>query len=641
MSNRNAQVICIGAATLDAIVVVDPPLPSDARIAVEQGGVAGGGPAATAAVAMARQGIRVAFAGLVGDDEAGAMVASGLVREGVDTSLLQTTDEALTAFSAVMVDRATAGRLILTRPGPIPQLHPEPALLDAVRAAGWIHLDQTGWAALGGLRGALADALVSLDGGNPIPDLDLSGVALYAPSEAGLRAASGTDDLEAGMRWALEAGASLVVVTRGPEGAAAMSAIDLDAPDAEGLLRRHRPGSGVGAARRIDEPAHRQQVVSTLGAGDVFHGILLAAICEGRSVREALRAASVGAGLSCRGLDGRSAIPDREALAAAIAELEAAERVRIGRVRAEGAPGPSSAPPVEAAFRALARPSGVFAMVAIDQRESLRAMLATEDPADIADAELVAFKRDVARALSGRASAMLVDRPFGLPAIAASGGVTPPCGLIVAADVLEQEPGGPIRSVSLDREAAAAARSVGAVALKLLVPWRATEPVAGRERLVGDFVELCRREGLLALVEALASDDGEHSKEWLGTEGILAAAEEMARWDFDLYKAQVPTFGEASVEAIAAIAAGVTERVGRPWVVLSNGVRPERFETGVTASCRGGASGFLAGRAIWTSALRVDDRVAHLEDVSARRLDRLVEIVDAVARPWPDALPLR
>ncbi|MBA3436203.1 MAG: hypothetical protein H0X20_00310 [Chloroflexi bacterium] len=45
---------------------------------------AGGGPAATAAVALARLGHRVAFVGTVGDDAAGDEIRASLTEEGVD-----------------------------------------------------------------------------------------------------------------------------------------------------------------------------------------------------------------------------------------------------------------------------------------------------------------------------------------------------------------------------------------------------------------------------------------------------------------------------------------------------------------------------------------------------------------------------
>jgi sulfofructose kinase len=63
-------------------------------------------------------------------------------------------------------------------------------------------------------------------------------------------------------------------------------------------------------AAPVDDP------VSTLGAGDVFHGALLAAFVRGLALAEALAFANECAALSCRALDGRSAIPTLAEIAA-------------------------------------------------------------------------------------------------------------------------------------------------------------------------------------------------------------------------------------------------------------------------------------------------------------------------------------
>ena len=47
----------------------------------------------------------------------------------------------------------------------------------------------------------------------------------------------------------------------------------------------------------------------TLGAGDVFHGALIAQIIQGFELSVALHRANAVAALSCRGLDGQSMIP--------------------------------------------------------------------------------------------------------------------------------------------------------------------------------------------------------------------------------------------------------------------------------------------------------------------------------------------
>ena len=633
MSNTSALVTCIGKATLDAILVADTPLQADSRVAAKGGMIAGGGPAATAAVALARQGIGTAFVGHIGSDDAGATIKDGLDREGIETDLMRVVAGGGTAFSAVIVDSADAGRLILTHAGALTPIPASADVLARCARSWWVHVDQVGWPVAAALGPAKVATPISVDGGNPIEGLDLSIVTLYAPSENGIRDASGTDDINLAMHWALDAGARLVVVTRGSAGAAAMGAFDLEAPDADAVLRD--PLFTPGTRMVVVEPAPITQIISTLGAGDVFHGLLLAALCHGASVREAIRSANLGAAMSCAGLDGRTAIPDRAGLEEALLAAPQTGYSRIEIKEARGVIGEGTL----AAFASIGRPSGALAMVAIDQRESLRALLSPGDPAGVPDADLVEFKYDVTIALAGHASALLLDRSFGLPAIDSITDLASTCGLIVAADVLAQTPGGPIRSVTVDHEAGPVAAAVGATALKLLVPWRSDQSAASRAALVREFIGLCREYRMLSLVEALVQDDGLHSISWYGGEGILRAAREMAAFDFDLYKAQVPTLGAGGPDEISAISERLTAAIGRPWVVLSNGVRPERFDAAVEAACIGGASGFLAGRAIWTSAIRAGDRAVHLAQVSAPRLERLVDVVDRLARPWHAALP--
>jgi sulfofructose kinase len=64
----------------------------------------------------------------------------------------------------------------------------------------------------------------------------------------------------------------------------------------------------------VSAPGFKVDVVSTLGAGDVFHGALMAQVVEGRPMAEALRRANAVAALSCLGLDGQSAIPTAQEL---------------------------------------------------------------------------------------------------------------------------------------------------------------------------------------------------------------------------------------------------------------------------------------------------------------------------------------
>jgi sugar/nucleoside kinase (ribokinase family) len=268
-------VVCIGLATLDTVFAV-PSVPGpDARVVASEVVTAGGGPAATAAVALARLGVATAFVGAAGDDEAGAAIRDGLAAEGVDVEGVALVRGARSPCSTILVEQGSGSRTIVHHPGTAgPPVLGERDLARC-RAAAWVHVDHAGYAA------APRDARLSVDGGNPIDGLDLHGVALYAPTELSLRERHGDP------ASAVRAGAELVVVTRGAGGSAAYTS--------EGLVAE-APGAPV-------------EAVSTLGAGDVFHGALLAALVRGTPLPEALARANLAAALSCRALDGRSAVP--------------------------------------------------------------------------------------------------------------------------------------------------------------------------------------------------------------------------------------------------------------------------------------------------------------------------------------------
>ena len=277
---------------------------------------------------------------------------------------------------------------------------------------------------------------------------------------------------------------------------------------------------------------------------------------------------------------------------------------------------------------ALARPSGTFLMVAMDQRESLRTMLSYHHSGVIGDERLVRFKLAVARELAPYASGFLIDRHYGFDRVVAEGVVPASCGLILAADALEQPPGGVVEDTELDEGVdAAAAAELGVAALKLLVIWRDDAERARRVDTSRRFVELARAHGLLSVLEGVVRHEDREG-------AIVEAARELAGVGPDLYKCEVPLHGRGDADEIERRAREIDSVVRCPWVVLSQGVDPDDFPAAVEASCRGGASGMLAGRALWTSVLAADDPTDLLRERSVPRVRELAAIVDRAGRPW-------
>jgi sulfofructose kinase len=246
-------IVCVGLATRDTIYALPRHPDANDRVVATERSVAGGGPAATAAVTIAKLGVDVRFVGVV--DELPGVDVVAMPGRIVESTILVSGD----------------ARAIITEE---PSVFEAPA--DVLRGAEWVHVDHIGWGSVPG-----GDFRLSVDGGNPIPRLELDRVELYAP----------TEERDDGRR------ARLTVVTKGAGGCTVYE--DDRAYDVPGF-------------RGVD-------VVSTLGAGDVFHGALLACLVRGLQLRDAARYANACAALSCRALDGRSAIPTWDELEAAAA----------------------------------------------------------------------------------------------------------------------------------------------------------------------------------------------------------------------------------------------------------------------------------------------------------------------------------
>jgi sulfofructosephosphate aldolase len=279
---------------------------------------------------------------------------------------------------------------------------------------------------------------------------------------------------------------------------------------------------------------------------------------------------------------------------------------------------------------ALARETGTFLMVAMDQRESLRTMLA-EHHGPVDDQRMVDFKLAVARELGPYASGFLIDRHYGYDEVVRARMLPPACGLILAADALDQPPGGVVEDTELDVGVdAAAAVENGVVALKLLIVWRDDANRARRIDTARRFVELAHTHDLLAVLEPVVRGRTGFDRE----SAIVEAATELGSVGCDLYKCEVPTHGMGEPEEITDWSSRIDTAVPCPWVVLSQGVPTDRYPAAVEAACRGGASGMLAGRAVWTATLAADDPTRMLREHSVPRLLQLGTIVDSVGRPW-------
>ncbi len=281
-------------------------------------------------------------------------------------------------------------------------------------------------------------------------------------------------------------------------------------------------------------------------------------------------------------------------------------------------------------MRRMANERGIFKMTAVDQRPPIKDPIAEHLGADIAPWEEVAkFKTLLVETLQSQSTAMLLDPHYAIPH-----GIdkfSPAKGLVITLeDSLFRETDGGRISSDIDDWSVAKIKRMGGDAVKVLAWYRpdATEDVCQAQK---DYVkrigEQCAQHDIPFLFELLVyplADDANQTGEYIEMKGkksddVLASVEEFAHTDYgvDVFKLESPVNASDAdgSEAVQAIFDEMGRLAARPWVMLSAGAGKSEFRNILAHSFKAGASGFLAGRAIWLEAF------GHYPDWQAIRRD--------------------
>ena len=303
---RDLDVVGLGAATVDLIHVVDE-LPGEELVQkAYETSLQGGGPVATALVALARLGSRAAMIDRLGDDWRGRLILEEFAREGVGTEKILIEPGAQSAVSTVLVRRRDGARTFVFSPGSSGELTAEDVDAGFVRRAKFLHLNGRHLqACLAAATIARAGGVkVSFDGGagryreeldQLLPLVDVCIVAREfalafagSPPTGSGEAPRGPAELEKAAARLMETGPELVVITAGEAGCLVFE---------KGGRSFHQPAFEIA------------DVVDTTGAGDAFHGAFLHGLVRGLDLPACARLASAVAGMNTRALGGRKGLP--------------------------------------------------------------------------------------------------------------------------------------------------------------------------------------------------------------------------------------------------------------------------------------------------------------------------------------------
>jgi tagatose 1,6-diphosphate aldolase len=306
-------------------------------------------------------------------------------------------------------------------------------------------------------------------------------------------------------------------------------------------------------------------------------------------------------------------------------------------------------------MRRMADAAGRFKMTAVDQRPPIKGPIAKYHGVDEAPYDAVAgFKALLVETLQAQSSAMLLDPhyaiPRGIDLLPASKG------LIVTLEdsIFKDTPDGRLSSV-IDDWSVGKIKRMGGDAVKVLA-WYRPDAAAHICEAQKDFAkrigEACQRYDIPYLLELLVyplPGDADQTRDYVEMRGkraddVLASVEAFSAADFgvDVFKLESPVNAADAGDGTDGEVQTLFDEMGRiarrPWVMLSAGAGQAEFKSILAYAYRAGASGYLAGRAIWLDAFRHypdwNAMRAGLEGASVGYMADINELTDSLATPW-------
>ncbi len=283
-------VVGIGQCAWDMLAVVDGFPQADTKKEVLVWEEQGGGPVATALIALSRLGVPCRFHGVTGDDREGEAIRQSLMDEGVDVDGLIRRSNASSQTAFIAIDRSGGTRTIFwKRPSGDP-LAREELPSGFLRNAEFLLLDglMKDVSLLAASEARKAGVPVMLDAGRVREGmLELAQLCDYVVgSEEFARELGWNDDRASFIQEVKKQGFGITTITLGRRGSVTFAGDEV-----------------------ISCPAFPVEIVDATGAGDVFHGGYLYGLLQRWPLKDTVRFASAVAAMKCRKLGGRAGSP--------------------------------------------------------------------------------------------------------------------------------------------------------------------------------------------------------------------------------------------------------------------------------------------------------------------------------------------
>ena len=291
---KDFDAIGFGLNAVDHLIVVPEYPQFDTKIRLTDYQRSAGGQTATAMVALQRLGMKTAYAGRFGSDDAGRFGRESLLSEGINVDSAETIDGATNQVAFIIIDERSGERTIIWDRDARLSYRADEAPLDLPELGRVLHIDAHDPPACVAMARAAhaAGAIVTADIDNiyeGLPELLPLIDVLITSSEFPHRLTGIGDLNESLMEIKSRYGCPIVGATLGAHGALVYC---------EG--------------RFIESPAFAVPGVcrDTTGAGDAFHAGFIYGMLRGEDIEACLKIGNAVAALKCRALGGRAALPD-------------------------------------------------------------------------------------------------------------------------------------------------------------------------------------------------------------------------------------------------------------------------------------------------------------------------------------------
>jgi tagatose-1,6-bisphosphate aldolase len=303
-------------------------------------------------------------------------------------------------------------------------------------------------------------------------------------------------------------------------------------------------------------------------------------------------------------------------------------------------------------IQAVADRRGLFKILAVDHRDSMRTLIDPQSPAAVPSSTLTDIKLAVIRGVGSHPSGLLLDPVYSAAQAIVSQALPGQVGFLCALEEQGYEGGPHARQTTLlaDWSVEKAAR-LGASGIKLLIFYHpdAGEATERQEELVRRVIADCRVHDIPLFLEplgypldpAVKADSPEYAADRARI--TIETARRLGAFGPDVLKLPFPVDArhEPSPDVWRRAAEQLADACPTPWALLSFGDPFDVFKAQLEAACRAGCSGFMAGRAVWREVITApaDHRAQVVEQFVLPRFGELSEIAERHAKPWFEGRP--